>query len=296
MSELFQHLSQQQADLWVNAPFVVETGVNAFAPYCSKYQFLQDFKGTPSSIVLFPPRNRLQQQSWLADCTRLLPPYGILITAQENRAGAKSLQKDVEAVFESVQVESKYKGRIITATGPIQQDAQPLLHYVETIHAWSAPGLFAWDRLDKGSALLLDHMPDLYGDVADFGCGWGALSRAILKQNAVETLTAIDADALAIAAIDKNITDPRFTSQWRDATESINKTFDAILMNPPFHEGGKADRHDLGAAMIDNAMAHLKPGGRLTLVANAHLPYEKNLPAYQSLIEQDGFKILTCII
>ena len=40
---------------------------------------------------------------------------------------------------------------------------------------------FAWDRLDKGSALMLATLPgDIAGDVADLGAGWGCLSRAIL--------------------------------------------------------------------------------------------------------------------
>ena len=154
------------------------------------------------------------------------------------------------------------------------------------------PGLFAWNRPDQGSALLLEHMPHLSGDIADFGCGWGALSREILKHPDVTSLTAIDADALAIEAIRKNNDDPRLNAIWGDATQPMDQKFDTIIMNPPFHEGGRADRHDLGAAMIQNGFSHLGQGGQMMIVANAHLPYEKTVTGLEILCEANGFKIL----
>ena len=70
---------------------------------------------------------------------------------------------------------------------------------------------------------------------------------------------------------------------------------DAVVMNPPFHVGRKADPA-LGRAFIAAARRVLKPSGALWLVANRHLPYETALEAHfrnSDEIAGDGrFKIL----
>ena len=36
-------------------------------------------------------------------------------------------------------------------------------------------GVFSKGELDTGTRLLLDALPDVYGDVLDLGCGWGPI-------------------------------------------------------------------------------------------------------------------------
>ncbi|MFX6728661.1 methyltransferase, partial [Acinetobacter baumannii] len=44
----------------------------------------------------------------------------------------------------------------------------------------SQPGVFAWDRVDPGSAMLTEHFPPrIGGAVADLGAGWGYLSATL---------------------------------------------------------------------------------------------------------------------
>jgi 16S rRNA (guanine1207-N2)-methyltransferase len=50
-------------------------------------------------------------------------------------------------------------------------------------------------------------------------------------------------------------------------------TYDAIVMNPPFHRG-QDTRVDVGRAFIHAAARALRRGGGLYLVANRQLPYE----------------------
>jgi 16S rRNA (guanine1207-N2)-methyltransferase len=52
--------------------------------------------------------------------------------------------------------------------------------------------------------------------------------------------------------------------------------YDAILSNPPFHTGRRADP-GLGRAFISAAARMLKPSGKFIMVANRHLPYEDAL-------------------
>jgi 16S rRNA (guanine1207-N2)-methyltransferase len=65
-------------------------------------------------------------------------------------------------------------------------------------------------------------------------------------------------------------------------------------MNPPFHQGKHADT-SLGAQFIRQAHASLKRGGRLFLVANRHLAYERVVPGLSVLHEEGAYKILTAI-
>ena len=71
--------------------------------------------------------------------------------------------------------------------------------------------------------------------------------------------------------------------------------YDAVIMNPPFHQG-RAAEPDLGVGFIAAAARILKPQGRLTLVANRQLPYEAALEAgfrrWATLGEAGGYKLL----
>ena len=143
--------------------------------------------------------------------------------------------------------------------------------------------------------LLSQFIPsDLSGHVSDFGCGYGYLSKFISDRCPnVRNLSAIDADAYALEICAANV--PRARIIHTDLTQHQNLAqFDVIIMNPPFHDG-KKNEPDLGLGFIQTASAHLKEGGNLYMVANAHLPYEKTLhnlfSKTEKLAEQKGFKI-----
>ncbi|TIW22658.1 MAG: methyltransferase, partial [Mesorhizobium sp.] len=84
---------------------------------------------------------------------------------------------------------------------------------------------------------------------------------------------------------------------WTDLlTETVERRYDAIVMNPPFHSG-RAAEPGIGSGMIRAASKALKPGGRLFMVANRQLPYEKVLAAAFSShaeVARDGmFKVFS---
>ena len=60
---------------------------------------------------------------------------------------------------------------------------------VEGLGLWSQPGVFSWNRIDPGSALLAQTLPALSGKGADFGCGVGYLAHTVLASPAVTHLT-----------------------------------------------------------------------------------------------------------
>ncbi len=184
--------------------------------------------------------------------------------------------------------------------------------YAQTMHDWqsnwplinnrfrTAPGMFSHDRIDDGSALLAQHLPaDLSGAAADFCAGWGYLSAELLDRcPKIASLDLFEADHASLEAARLNLADARVPTKfhWQDlAAEPVARAYDAIVMNPPFHQGKAADPA-IGNAMIRAASAAMKPNGRLWMVANRGLPYEPALAAgfKQSgeLLRDGKFKLL----
>jgi 16S rRNA (guanine1207-N2)-methyltransferase len=230
----------------------------------------------------------------------LLEPGGMLVCAGSNDDGAASLEKQAGKVFGLDGSLSKFHCRVFWLT---KGDAEPPGYWTGVAglqpvsdSSWlSKPGIFSWDRIDDGSALLAQHLPnDLAGHAADFGCGWGYLARQML-QSAVTRLDLIDAERLALDAAQANVTDPRASFHWLDLTrEPAPATYDAIVCNPPFHTG-RASTPGLGQAVIEAAARALRPGGRFYMVANRGLPYEpilkRNFAAFETLADNNKFRV-----
>jgi len=88
---------------------------------------------------------------------------------------------------------------------------------------------------------------------------------------------------------------------WADlrSAKGIPTNLDAIIMNPPFHEGKKADS-DIGIAFIKTAAASLRRNGALYMVANNQLPYETALEeiffSHELLAQGGGFKVFKAVV
>jgi 16S rRNA (guanine1207-N2)-methyltransferase len=140
------------------------------------------------------------------------------------------------------------------------------------------PGVFSADHVDPGSTLLAAALPGaLSGRVADLGAGWGWLARAILANPKVTEVHLVEADAVALDCARESLADPRARFHWDDATTHRPDTpYDAVVANPPFHDGRKGEP-EIGRAFIRAAAGMLQRQGTLWLVANRHLPYEATL-------------------
>lgn len=165
----------------------------------------------------------------------------------------------------------------------------------------TAPGMFSSDRVDAGSKLMAAHLPDkITGAVADFCAGWGYLASELANRYPkMSVLDLYEADFASLEAAKRNVAATETLKPcffWHDLLgEAVPHRYDFIVMNPPFHQKREAEP-DIGQRMIRAASAALKPGGRLLMVANRQLPYEKTLSevfASHSEIAQDGmFKVL----
>mgnify|MGYP001132421053 CR=1 FL=1 len=108
-----------------------------------------------------------------------------------------------------------------------------------------------------------------------------------------------DSLTMAVAAARENIARlalPGAAAEASDALEAAaGRAYDLVVSNPPFH-AGKAVDTAMAEAFFAQARALLAPGGRLLLVANRFLPYERHLRAHfrrvEAVAQSSSYKIL----
>ncbi|MFF8802242.1 MULTISPECIES: class I SAM-dependent methyltransferase [unclassified Methylobacterium] len=238
------------------------------------------------AAVLLAPPGTMERRYALALAIRALRPGARLVALAPKDKGGSRLAKELRGFGLAVSDEARRHHRICTATRPeAPQGIEPAIsggapRHIDNLALCTQPGIFSWDRLDPGSALLLRHLPTLSGRGADLGCGLGILARAVLKSEKVAALALVDIDRRAIEMARRNVDEARASVHWADlrGSEPALSGLDFVVTNPPFHDGGAEDQA-LGRTFIARAAAALRPGGTLLLVANAHLPYEAPLRA-----------------
>lgn len=264
------------------------------------------------SVLLLPPRQREQARALLVQALDLAAPGGRVVVAARNDEGGRSLADDLARVAGVVASEGRSKSRVAW-TAPLHGIADPALadawragdapREVAGAGLLSRPGVFAADRIDIATQLLIDHLPcDLRGRAADLGAGWGVLSHALLaRAPGITALDAYEADARAVELARGNLAGARVpvAVHWHDVTRGLDARFDTIVCNPPFHAQGRDTRVDIGRRFLEVAADALAPGGRLWLVANRQLPYEATLaPRFARIAthaQAHGFKVIEAV-
>lgn len=254
------------------------------------------------SFTLLAPPGAVERRYVLAQALRALAPGGRLEALAPKDKGGSRLKRELEAFGCTVAETARRHHRICAAQRPQTllgleaaiAEGAPRLH--PGLGLWTQPGVFSWDRLDPGTALLVQHLPALAGRGADLGAGLGVLAHAVLASPKVSALALVELDGRAVEAARRNVDDPRATVIWADARSLGDRLadLDFVVMNPPFHDGGREDRA-LGQAFIAEAARVLRKGGTCWLVANRHLPYEAALQAQfarvRPVAEAGGFKV-----
>lgn len=264
-------------------------------------------------ILYLLPKNIIEAKYGIAQALSLLSDDGVLFCAADNKAGGSRLGKLYDQFGMSLQgQEMRHKARVLWGrrssdfhqgfmTQALQAGGiQDVLggRYI------SQAGVFGWDKVDKGSEILIRYIPtDLKGKGADFGCGYGFLSDFVLSHcPKVKRIHCLDADYRAVDMCRRNLSQYNVEANfvWTDLTKPQDDLhhLDFVVMNPPFHEGKKQDIQ-IGIDFIRNAYSSIKRGGSLYMVANAHLPYENVLGdvffASEKLHEGQGFKVFKAL-
>lgn len=264
-------------------------------------------------VMILPPRQRDEARALFAEALARVRLGGTVVAAMANDAGAKSGEADFARVAGALASRSKHKCRVFWTQAGEAGDAALAAQW-RTLDAprpigngryVSRPGAFSWDRIDPATALLASHLPpDLSGRAADLGAGIGPLAVELLERCAgITSVDLYEAEARSLDLARTNLAPfaarAALQFRWHDVTAGLPEQYDVIVTNPPFHAQGNADRPDIGRRFIAVAAESLKPGGRLWLVANRHLPYEAVLDAsfgsVRIVAQHDGFKIVEAI-
>jgi 16S rRNA (guanine1207-N2)-methyltransferase len=245
-------------------------------------------------------KSRAGTLSAIAEALSHIPAGGLLLVDGQKEEGIEAIVKQLKRVFELDHVYSKAHGKLAWLRRPDQIPTEVLDWIAEPEmgpHGYvTVPGGFSVEGPDRGSEILVALLPELKGRVADFGAGWGYLAAEVLaEQEGIESLDLVEADHAMLEAAQVNVDDPRADFHWADVTRfEPEAAYDAIICNPPFHTGRRADP-GLGRAFIQAAARHLTARGRFIMVANRHLPYEDTLKSCfgsgAMLGELEGYKI-----
>ena len=228
---------------------------------------------------------------------RLLRDKGELILCGKKNDGIKSYAEKVAKSFGSlVQIKKNGSVYLSTATRLIRENKgaskiefndqnykklRACIPYLDH-YLVSKPGIFGWEKIDDGSKLLGDFIPDfltLFDEapqsVLDLGCGYGYLSIRFNNYTGAKII-ATDNNAAAILACSENFSKLNISGEViaDDCARNINKLFDAIICNPPFHKGFETDEQ-LTEKFVLSSFVHLRKGGMALFVVNCFVPLEK---------------------
>ena len=243
------------------------------------------------------PKGRDQVRAYLWKAARVLRAGGRLYLAGSNAAGAKSAISDAAELFGDVSVLGyKRSRRIALAIRPSDelqvpatwQQAQPWQAQMRGVERpeglytiMTMPGVFSWDHLDDGTALLLEHLGiEADMDVLDIGCGYGIIGLSAARHGARQ-VTLVDDNLLAVRCAEANVRINALADRCLVMPSNVTRAvqdqqFDLILSNPPFHQGVDVST-DVAERIIAESYDRLRTGGRLRIVANRFLPYDRTM-------------------
>jgi 16S rRNA (guanine1207-N2)-methyltransferase len=262
------------------------------------------------SVLLKIPKERRYARALLVAAWGALKPGGQLLLAGPTKAGAKAVIKDAERLFDNAttlgyrshqRVAVCIRGESLTNPLPkefqqpgiapgtkyfIQVDRREFSLKMET-----HPGIFSWQELDEGTSLLLDHLTIEPGcRVWDVGCGYGvvgiyaALSGAAFVSMSDINLIAVDYAKRNVGSIHLDNRIEIFaadTLAHPQHSHDDRLRYDLIISNPAFHQGRPVDK-SMADKLIRQTPQYLTSRGRLLIVANLFLNYQKFMRTYYS--------------
>ncbi|MFT7053287.1 MAG: 16S rRNA (guanine1207-N2)-methyltransferase [Psychromonas sp.] len=279
----------------------------------SEMHFTDNYQGEKKFdlLLIFLPKAKQETLYLLANLTPHLQSGASIILVGEKKCGIKSADSLLTAYSSRINtLDSARHCSILHAELDQSVKTFTQSQWVKTYHLninntelqiCSLPGVFSYGELDKGSELLLQNLPEkMSGTVLDFGCGAGVIACYILKKHPDLSVDLVDINAFAIASAKLSLQSNQLEGKVfpSNVFSEIKDKYNILLSNPPFHSGKNTD-YTAAETFINQSTKHLKPNGKLSIVANKFLSYEALLfKAFSNLtIDQQNnkFKVLSCI-
>jgi 16S rRNA (guanine1207-N2)-methyltransferase len=240
-------------------------------------------------VLCHLPRGREVQRELILGAARVLRSGGHFYFVASTKAGIKGAVAYARELFGRCGVVRQKKGYHVAMTvrprgmqPPEPRDATVtrtiMLAGVETALV-SKPGVFAWDRLDGGTARLVDAMEIDRGDrVLDLGCGTGLAGVAAARRAPEGQVVLVDADLRAVRSAQRTLEANGVGNGEVLLSDGASQVFsgdlfDVVVTNPPFHQGREVD-YQVAHQFVRDAREVLRPEGRLFLVSNRFIRYE----------------------
>ena len=127
-------------------------------------------------------------------------------------------------------------------------------------------GVFSKDRVDFGTNVLLNALPDIKDNasVLDVGCGYGVIGLALAKANKKTNVLMVDVNERAINLVKENIKLNKCDNAevlLSDLYCNVKGSFDYIISNPPIRAG-----KNIVHGVVSDGYNYLNPGGRIFVV------------------------------
>ena len=235
------------------------------------------------------PKAKDEQEMAVHACLGVLAPGGRLIVYGGNEEGIRSAAGMIERLCGGVEtLATRGHGRVLAARRPADPSqlrtslaawrSTTSLEIADSRRDWvSYPGIFAANRIDEGTALLIEALPPLRAGarVLDYACGSGAIGAGAATLAPGIVLELLDNDSVALEAAHENVPGARL--HLGTALAGVGSArYDAILSNPPLHKGLTEDHAQL-EQLIADAPTHLQPGGILQIVVQRRVPLDRLL-------------------
>jgi 16S rRNA (guanine1207-N2)-methyltransferase len=264
-----------------------------------KLPFWPDASRRYATVAVRLPKAKDELAMLLHAAAAVLKPDGALCLFGGNDEGIASARAQLEELFANVEVAAvKHHARVFLATAPRDAVRGALADWRRvftfesgglTFQHLTYPGVFARDRLDDGTAMLLEHLPPLHGRILDFGAGSGAISQVVSARYEATEITMADIDAIALRAAVENVPVAR-ASQITAPQDLGHASYDMIISNPPVHTGVSQDFSML-RALLATAPALLVKGGQCFLVLQSKVPLLRFAPRAQRIATERGYAV-----
>ena len=260
-------------------------------------------------------KERATSHHIINSAAKLLKPNATLVLAGEKNDGIKTYVKQAGKLFANP-INAEKNGRAYIANIALNAPTADRLNdknysqlraveLSDNLSLQTKPGIFGWDKIDRGSAFLIDHLPQFLSSyknppqsLLDLGCGYGYIALRA-SQFGFNHIVTTDNNAAAISAVKENLKSLQ-EIEWQviasDGGDAIEQQFDTILCNPPFHSGFSID-DQLGIKFLSQTKRLLKRSGRALFVVNGFIPLEHKAKAYFEQVEvlanNGSFKLIS---
>ncbi|MBJ9986304.1 methyltransferase [Acinetobacter sp. S40] len=267
-------------------------------------------KTSIDQVVIFVPKSKELLSYILHVVTSHLNKGQSIFLVGEKKGGVERAAKQLQALGKTLKLDSARHCQLWQCILQKTETLKPLQNWVKTytvqvnqteLQICALPGVFSQNHLDVGTAILLPYLNNIKsGKLADFGCGAGVISAYLAKLNSKNEIYALDVDAFALCSTEmtfhrNGLNLEQLHIQAVTGIHDAPPQLDAIVSNPPFHQGIHTD-YAASEGLCKQAKQHLTINGELWIVANRFLNYalliEQQFGRCNILADQQGFKVL----